>query len=155
MRNRTPKNFFTRLMEEFMWSLMKDSMFLEALMFVISARIVWIQLLSAELADLKAFPLVWVLLRKKSLRAQLTRSHIEMLKGSQSSSLSSSIRETSELHDVVLRYNRLHSENELPVVIGWLTIITLMLYFKPVLLASCLLVDLLVARIHHHIISSF
>jgi hypothetical protein len=141
-------------MEFFVATLLKDALFPEVVTLIVSLRLIWSQLLSEELSDHRGVPLILYIPRRGAWLKSVIRSQIEMLRGSKTHELHRIVSEEKRLRELVLRYNVVGSERQYTWILFYLLGIMVACYYNPLVLASLLISDLLVARIHHHIISS-
>lgn len=141
-------------MELSLTDLMHKALFLEALTIVVSARIIWVQLLSGELRDYRAYPFVVYLPRRRSFRMAAILSQIDILRKTHSQQLQIITSDEKLLRELVLKYNVLQSESVFRELLLGVTMLVVVCLINPLLLVSGLVADLLTARIHHHITSS-
>jgi hypothetical protein len=135
-------------------SFMKESLLLEAIMLASTIRIIWSQTLAEELSDIRASPLLLFLFRSNRYKKSVILSQIDMIRGSANSDHRSILRERTHARDLILRFNILQSEN---MWFLWTFVFLLSIaiaYLNPFALVSCIIADLLTARIHYHILSS-
>lgn len=136
-------------------SFMKESLLLEATMLAITIRILWSQTLSEELSDIRASPLLLFLFRSNRFKKDVILSQIDMIRGSANSDHRSIMRGKNHARDLILRFNILQSGN---MWFLWIFVFLLSItiaYLNPFALVSCIIADLLTARIHYHILSSW
>ena len=132
----------------------RDSLFIETLLLIISIRIIWAQLIPQELAVYKSSPFIWYFPRRRSLQSRMLLSGIQTIQGSQSLDLEAVLREEVEQKKLVLRYNKLNSEREWHIWFLFAAALALILHYNPLSLISVIVADLLIARIHHHLRSA-
>ena len=132
----------------------KESLFIESLLLVISIRIVWAQLLPDELSDFRSSPLVSYFPRRRAIQEQMIISAIETLTGSQSLDLNSVVLEQSEIRSLVLRFNRLKSSKQWPTLLLAIASLVGLFHYNRLVLLSLLFADLFIARVHYHLSSA-
>lgn len=141
-------------MEMSLLHLVQASLLVEALTLVITVRIIWAQLLPQELDDTRSLPLLVFFFRRRALKRRVLTSQMDMLLGSQAADLKTVLREEKEIRGVVYQYNQLESAGSIRWYFLALIVGFFILQYNPLVLVSCVVSDLVVARIHHHITSS-
>lgn len=150
------KNSNCALVMEFsVLALLRESVFLEVVTVVVTIRILWSQLLGEDLSDTRGYPLLIFMVRKNHIRKNLVLSQLDMIRDGMNAELRSITKAQGYLRELVFRYNSLQRETDW---IWWCIIFLAGIgisYYNPFILASAFLADLLIARIHHHILSSW
>jgi hypothetical protein len=133
----------------------QESNFVEAISFVSTVRFIWAQWLPSELEDHRGVLLIRFLIFKHELGKEALLHNIKLFSESKTSDVATALRNESDRRWLILRYNILSSGLPSFVWVPVLLMVIFIAYFKPILIVSIFLGDLITMRIHLHITRSF
>ena len=137
--------------EKLMWlSTFKAGGFvIEALMIVVSMRILWAQWLAVDLIHARSYPFMYYFFVKNRLQLEAVMDRMEKLKESSPKELREVVDRDVKLKQTIVEYNVIRSSSVVPQIILLMLGLCGILYIRPLVILSLILCDLLVARIHH------
>jgi hypothetical protein len=141
-------------MEVSMSLVLRDSMFVEMLMLIISIRIIWSSITPISSSFPRDIPLILFVFRRNLMIRECIESQLETLIESPSTGMLGTIREIREVRTQSASGNLLESRYTRSFPLLCSLFLTIGFYYWPVVLTAGIIADLLVARIHHHIIRS-
>jgi hypothetical protein len=141
-------------MEFSLLPILKASLFFEVLSLIGTIRFIWAQVLKPEMSDCKSLSLIMYCIRKRRLENEMIVSNIAGYSASKSTDIETVMKNEAEKRRLILRYNILNSTSRWLSVAVSVALIGTVLFFNPLAMVSIVLADLLVTRIHQHIISS-
>lgn len=141
-------------MEFSLLPILKASLFFEVLSLIGTIRFIWAQVLKPEMSDCKSLSLIMYFIRKRRLENEMIVSNIAAYSASKSTDIETVMKNEAEKRRLIIRYNILNSTSRWLSVAVSVALIGTVLFFNPLAMVSIVLADLLVTRIHQHIISS-
>lgn len=130
--------------------------FVEVFTLLATTRMIWAQLADSRIPNMKRYPLVLLAIMYPLLLDEYYKAEIRALQSvDDSHTLTQELSHTSKRRNLIFEYNVFKSKRQsyryISSVVGILAIVK----WSPWLLASVAISDLVVTRIHHHILHSF
>lgn len=132
-----------------------DFNLIEVLIVLICLRFLWARVFLRDLTEARGYPLFLFFLKRRSLINAKLLYGLKALQNSDKSELKSILQEEEQKMRLVEEYNILNRSSALSSVLVGIALAAPVLCINPKLMVSFFISDLLVARIHQHLSSSF
>ena len=135
--------------------LLRDGLFLEIISLFLVARVIQTRRIEKRLVPFIGYPLIYQQLMESRWRNKVIMSTIAELENSTPANVREAIEVSKSIKLLKFEYNLSNSNRSWLPLVSLLALTAIILVYRPVVIFSLLVSDIVLARVHQHIIKTF
>ena len=135
--------------------LLRDGLFLEIISLFLVARVIQTRRIEKRLAPYISYPLIYQQLMESRWRNKVIMSTIAELENSTPANVREAIEVSKSIKLLKFEYNLSNSNRSWLPLVSLLALTAIILVYRPAVIFSLLVSDIVLARVHQHIIKTF
>ena len=135
--------------------LLRDGLFLEIISLFLVARVIQTRRIEKRLAPYISYPLIYQQLMESRWRNKVIMSTIAELENSTPANVREAIEVSKRIKLLKFEYNLSNSSRSWLPLVSLCALTAIILVYRPVVIFSLLVSDIVLARVHQHIIKTF